>query len=154
MNFRTCRPMALLLLLAVSALTVPGLTQSNSGKAGGAAMESITAEELKTKIDKNAPVSIIDVRGSTAYAESDNKIKGAIRVKLRRLKSRLSFPPLKDIPKDREMVTYCACPSDEASIRAAQILKEAGFTRVRVLKGGWEAWLSVRGKVESRPKAL
>ncbi|MGH9880843.1 MAG: rhodanese-like domain-containing protein [Pyrinomonadaceae bacterium] len=117
------------------------------------AVELISAEELKAKVDKNELVTIIDVRASSAYADSDNQIKGAIHIKLRRLKYRLAFPPLKNVPKDREMVTYCACPSDESSIRAAQVLMEAGFKRVRVLKGGWQAWLDAKGKVESRTKA-
>jgi len=65
-------------------------------------------EELKAKVAGNEPVTIIDVRATDAYIGSDNKIKGAIRVKLRRLKARLALAPLKDVPHDREVVTYCA----------------------------------------------
>jgi rhodanese-related sulfurtransferase len=79
-------------------------------------------------------------------------MKGAIHFKLRRLKSRLTFPPLKDLPKDREIVTYCACPNDESSIAAAQILLASGFKRVSVLKGGWQGWLRANGPVEPRAK--
>jgi len=61
--------------------------------------------------------------------------------------------PLKDAPRDREIVTYCACPRDEASIRAAQILLDAGFTRVYVLQGGWQMWLKANGQTEPRPRA-
>lgn len=154
MKLKGVRQIALLVSVMVTAVVALGETQGNNGKAGGPAVDSISAEELKAKIDRNEPVAIIDVRSSSVYAESDNKIKGAIHVKLRRLKSRLLFAPLKHIPKDREMITYCACPSDEASLRAAQILKEAGFKRVRILKGGWQAWLNVRGSVEPRPRGL
>lgn len=114
----------------------------------------MSAEELKSKLERREPLTIIDVRSSSSYAGSDNRIRGAIHVKLRRLEYRLRFPPLKDAPRDREVVTYCACPSDEASNRAAQILSEAGFKRVRVLKGGWQAWLAVRGQVEPRPRGM
>lgn len=117
-----------------------------------AAVEFITVEELKSKITKAERVTIIDVRSSAAFNGSDKKIKGAIHVKLRRLKSRLAFAPLKDVPRDAEVVTYCACPSDESSMRAAEVLREAGFKRVRVLKGGWEGWQKVGGQVELRPK--
>ena len=58
-------------------------------------IESTTAEELKAKVTKNQPVTIIDVRASEGYADSQRKIKGAIHVKLRRLRYRLSFEPLK-----------------------------------------------------------
>ena len=115
-------------------------------------VDLITVEELKAKFTANDAVVIIDVRGSESYANSDSKIKGAIHVNVRKLKFRLGFAPLKDVPKDRELVTYCACPSDEASIKAAQILLENGFKRVRVLKGGWQEWQKGAGPVEPRPR--
>ena len=110
----------------------------------------ITAEELKTKMTGNYPVTIIDVRSSEGYAASSTTIKGALHFKLRKLKSRLAFAPLKDLPKDREVVTYCACPKDESSIKAAQILAASGFTRVKVLQGGWNEWLRASGAVEPK----
>lgn len=111
---------------------------------------TITAEELKAKIDNNDPVTIIDVRGAEGYAASNTTIKGAFHFKVRRIRSRLKYAPLKDLPKDREIVTYCACPADESSITAATTLQEAGFTRVRVLKGGWSEWLKAKGPVQPK----
>ena len=105
--------------------------------------------ELKTKIAKKAPVTIVDVRATSGLRNADNKIKGAIYVKLRRLKYRVGFPPLRDVPRDQEIVTYCACQNDESAIRAAQILAAAGFKHVRVLKGGWTAWQKSNGQMES-----
>ncbi|HET8781894.1 MAG TPA: rhodanese-like domain-containing protein, partial [Pyrinomonadaceae bacterium] len=118
--------------------------------AQGPAIAMITAEELKVKVNNNDPVTIIDVRGSEGYAASNTTIKGAFHFKARRIKSRLKYAPLKDLPKDREIVTYCACPADESSITAAQTLQEAGFTRVRVLKGGWTEWLKAKGPVQPK----
>ena len=115
-------------------------------------IDLISAQELKAKVDRNEPLVILDVRSSESYANSDRRIKGAIHVKVRRLEHRLNFPPLKDVPRDREIITYCACPSEEASIAAAQILLDNGFKRVRALKGGWQDWLKVNGAVEPRPK--
>lgn len=111
----------------------------------------ITADELKTKMASNEPVTIIDVRSSEGYASSATTIKGALHFKLRKLKSRLAFAPLKDLPRDREIVTYCACPKDQSSISAAQTLQSSGFKRVRVLQGGWHEWLRANGPVQ--PKA-
>ena len=116
------------------------------------AFETISAEELKTKLTNNQPVTIIDVRSSEGYANSTTTIKGAFHFKLRKLKSRLSFVPLKDLPKDREIVTYCACPKDQSSIAAAQILQAGGFTRVRVLQGGWNEWVKAGGPVQPKAK--
>jgi rhodanese-related sulfurtransferase len=79
-------------------------------------------------------------------------VKGSFHFKVRKLKSRLAYPPLKDLPRDREIVTYCACPKDQSSITAAQVLQASGFTRVRVLQGGWQEWLRVNGPVQPKPK--
>ncbi len=98
----------------------------------------------------NQPLTIIDVRGSEGYAASSQRIKGAFHFKLRRLKSRLAFAPLKDLPKDREIVTYCACPKDESSISAAQVLQSSGFTNVKVLQGGWTDWMRAGGPVQPK----
>jgi rhodanese-related sulfurtransferase len=114
------------------------------------AIATITAEELKAKLNNNEAVTIIDVRGAEGYAASNTTIKGAFHFKTRRIKSRLKFAPLKDLPKDREIVTYCACPADESSISAAETLQEAGFTRVRVLKGGWNEWLKAKGPLQPK----
>jgi rhodanese-related sulfurtransferase len=115
-------------------------------------IERITAEELKARLAKNEAVTIVDLRAVDAFAHSSDKIKGAIHMKARRLRYRLAFAPFKALPRDREIITYCACPSDEISVRAAQVLLEAGFKRVLVLKGGWQAWLKAGGPVESKPK--
>jgi rhodanese-related sulfurtransferase len=117
------------------------------------AVNMITAEELKTKIANNEQVTVIDVRSSEGFANSTTTLKGSIHFKLRKLKSRLNFAPLKDLPRNREIVTYCACPNDESSIAAAQILQAAGFTRVRVLQGGWHEWLRVKGPVQPRMRS-
>ena len=115
-------------------------------------VDLITVEELKAKITANEPVVIIDVRGSESYANTDSKIKGALHVNVRKLKFRISFAPLKDVPKDREVVTYCACPNEEAALKAAQVLLENGFKRVRALKGGWQEWQKAAGPTEPRPR--
>lgn len=115
-------------------------------------VNTITAEELKAKMARNEPVTIIDVRSSEGFANSATTVKGSIHFKLRKLKSRLRFVPLRDLPRNAEIVTYCACPNDEASIAAAQILQAHGFTRVRVLQGGWHEWLKAGGSVQPRTK--
>ena len=142
------------LLLLLSGAVVSGEPNYPGTFAGVAADQEvakevnfITAEELKAKISNKESVTIIDVRSANGL-ESDNKIKGALYVKLRRLRYRLGFPPLKDVPRDRDVVTYCACPNDEASVRAAQILRDSGFKRVHVLKGGWVVWRKANGQIE------
>ena len=144
----------LLLFLCLMAMENAGATfRTAQAQQSEAVIARITAEDLKIQLSRNEPVTILDVRSTNNYVSNENRIKGSIHVKLRRLQFRLSFPPLKDIPRDREVVTYCACPNDEASIRAAQILMDAGFKNVRVLDGGWQMWQRVKGQVEPKPKA-
>lgn len=149
MNFKNWGACACMFFLICMALANPGTGMAAGlGRANGDPQEPsqipfITPEELKAQIEKNQPLTIIDVRANYGSGNDEQKIPGAIHVKLRRLRSRLSFSPLKEAPRDRQVVTYCACPSDEAAIRAAQLLLGEGFTRVRVLKGGWVAWQKV-----------
>ena len=137
---------------SIIALIVVGLAAIAVQAQTAPAVEMIKAEELKAKVTSNQPVTIIDVRSSEGFASSPTTVKGSIHFKVRKLKSRLAFPPLKDLPRDREIVTYCACPKDQSSITAAQILQASGFTRVRVLQGGWQEWLRVNGPVQPKPR--
>ena len=136
----------------ILALVVIGLAAIAARAQTDPAVQMINAAELKPKFTGSQPMTIIDVRSSEGYANSNNTVKGALHFKLRKLKSRLTFPPFKDLPKDREIITYCACPKDESSIAAAQILQASGFKRVRVLQGGWQGWLKANGPVEPRAK--
>lgn len=119
----------------------------------GTGVAFMSAEELKTKLAANEPVLVLDVRSSEKYANSSQKIRGAFHFKVRRLNHRVSFSPLKDA-RDREVVTYCSCPADEAAIAAARILLGKGFKRVRVLKGGWTEWVKIGGQIDSKPRGL
>ena len=160
MRFRASLTLVCVIVLLGSALATveikkvsafaPGQTVQQSAPA----TEYITAEELKARLAKNEPLTIIDVRSASGLQNNDNKIKGAVYVKLRRLKYRLGFPPLKDAPRNREVVTYCACPNDEASIRAAEVLRDSGFKHVKVLKGGWVVWKKVNGQIEPMARVL
>jgi rhodanese-related sulfurtransferase len=138
---------------SILALIVIGLTAIAAHAQNAApAVEMISADELKAKVTGNQPVTIIDVRSPEGYAAATTTVKGAIHFKLRKLKYRLAYPPMKNIPKDQEIVTYCACPKDQSSIAAAQILQASGFKRVKVLQGGWQEWLRANGPVEPRPR--
>ena len=139
--------------LILSLILVVGLSFAAVAQAQQPTVNTITAEELKTMMANNQPVTVIDVRSSESFANSTTTLKGSLHFKVRKLRDRLNFPPLKDLPRNREIVTYCACPNDESSTSAAQILLAAGFTRVRVLKGGWNEWQRVKGPVQQRTRS-
>src|SRR5262245_56846253 len=58
-------------------------------------IERITVEELKAKLAKDEAVTIVDLRAGGDFVNSTDKIKGAIHMKARRLRYRLSFAPFK-----------------------------------------------------------
>ncbi len=60
--------------------------------------DRITLEEFKALVADGKPVLTLDVRGHI-----DSKIKGAKHVPLDALDARLG-----ELPRDREIVTYCA----------------------------------------------
>jgi rhodanese-related sulfurtransferase len=149
---------SLFLLLALTVFSSASnqreaLANESPGQQVATPTSFITADELKAKLSKNEPVMIIDVRSANGLG-SEQKIKGAVHVKLRRLKYRLNLQPLKSVPRDRDVVTYCACPNDEVSVRAAEILRQSGFKRVHVLKGGWIVWKKANGQMEPMARGI
>ena len=44
------------------------------------------------------------------------------------------------IPKNESVIFYCACPHDEAALKQAKKYSREGFTNVKVLEGGVNAW--------------
>ena len=92
-----------------------------------------------------APV-VVDVRSQTARALEPRWIPGAIHVPLDDVARHLE-----DLPRDREIVLYCTCPSEASAARVARMLMNHGFKRVRPLFGGLEAWLAAGYAVELAP---
>ena len=133
--------------ISTLAYQIPSGIQPKRKPQPPAAVEFIAPEELKAKIANNERVFIVDLRGPSVYAQADKTIKGAVHAKVRRVVYRL-----REVPRDTEVVTYCACPADEAAIIGAQSLMANDFKHVRVLKGGWNAWLQAGGQLRPRPR--
>jgi rhodanese-related sulfurtransferase len=47
-----------------------------------------------------------------------------------------------DLPRDLDIVLYCACPSEASAARVAKILMSHCFNKVRPLHGGLDAWMT------------
>jgi rhodanese-related sulfurtransferase len=46
------------------------------------------------------------------------------------------------LPKDRDSIVYCTCPSDQTSRAVLHRARAMGILRIRFLKGGLEGWKS------------
>lgn len=101
-----------------------------------AAMPHIEADALQAALARPEPPRLLDLRGA-ALSASD-PIAQAHAVELRQLARQA-----RSWPRDRAIVTLCACPQDATAIRAAHLLRHLGFVDVRPLRGGYEAWLAV-----------
>ena len=98
-------------------------------------MAKITVNELGQMLDAGANPFILDMRSVIELEQDPAIIRGAIHVDMQDLDKRHT-----EFPRDREIIVYCDCPNEEASAKTALILRKRGFTRVRPLLGGIEAW--------------
>jgi membrane protein DedA with SNARE-associated domain len=93
-------------------------------------MARVSVHELHAMMARGEPLAIIDARAQS----TGGRIPGA-RTADEHLETLRSQPLL-------EVVVYCACPNEVSAARIALKLKKAGFTKVRPLRGGIEAWLA------------
>jgi rhodanese-related sulfurtransferase len=54
-----------------------------------------------------------------------------------------------DMPQDSEVIVYCACPNEASAARVAKQLMQKGYTRVRPLTGGIDAWVAAGHSLDS-----
>ena len=100
-------------------------------------MARIGVDELYELMQAGAAPVVIDVRSATARSLEPRWIPGALNISLSEVGQRL-----KDLPRDRDIIVYCTCPSEASAARVAKILMNHGFKRVRPLHGGLDAWLA------------
>jgi membrane protein DedA with SNARE-associated domain/rhodanese-related sulfurtransferase len=97
----------------------------------------ITPEELKEKIDAGEDVLVVDVRHSLDFDANPETIPGALHIDAADLEEAYEV-----IPRDREIVLFCACPNEVTAARLALLLRSKGITRIRPLSEGYEGWRS------------
>lgn len=95
-------------------------------------MKEITVQELKKKFDEDESFFLLDVREQFEYQISN--IDGEL-VPLDLLPEKLD--EIKD-KKDEEVIVMCR--SGGRSARACELLSKHGFSDVKNLKGGINAW--------------
>ena len=97
----------------------------------------ITPEELKGKIDSGEDVIIVDLRHALEFESQPETIPGALHMDAAELEEASEA-----IPRDREIVLFCACPNEVTAARLALLLRSHGITRIRPLAEGYEGWRS------------
>jgi membrane protein DedA with SNARE-associated domain/rhodanese-related sulfurtransferase len=98
-------------------------------------MARITVGELRQKLEAGETPLIFDLRSSAALEEDPLLIQGAIHLGMEEIEARQN-----EFPRDRDIIVYCSCPNEVSSARLALRLQKKGFTRIRPLLGGIDAW--------------
>jgi membrane protein DedA with SNARE-associated domain/rhodanese-related sulfurtransferase len=96
--------------------------------------------ELKAMLDDAetgglTPPFIVDLRHPLDYLPDPRVLPGALRIGPNELKQHSEI-----IPRDRDVILYCTCPSEETSAKLALQLHKMGVYRVRPLRGGFDGW--------------
>jgi rhodanese-related sulfurtransferase len=105
----------------------------------------ITVEELRELVAANEAPVIVDVRSALGREQDRRCIPGALEMSLDEVSVRLA-----ELPEDREIVFYCACPNEASAALAARRLMDRGYSKVRPLRGGLDAWAAAGYEVETR----
>jgi len=93
----------------------------------------ISTEELAAAYEAGAAMVLADARPPSDYILGH--ITGAVSVPFFAVDDYLE-----QLPKDRWIVAYCACPHAESGV-VADALEAAGFPNVRVLNEGYDDWV-------------
>jgi len=105
-------------------------------------MARMTVGELRALLDQGLAPVILDVRAPIVQTQ-DGRIPGAIAVDGRSLEDSLH-----ELSAGGEVIVYCACPNEaSAAVVAKQIIRQ-GYSRVRPLEGGFDAWVAAGYAVE------
>jgi membrane protein DedA with SNARE-associated domain/rhodanese-related sulfurtransferase len=92
-------------------------------------------EDLKRQLDAGELVYIVDLRHPLELLPDPFTLPGAIHFSPEALASRHL-----EIPRDRDIVLYCTCPSEATAAKTAMTLHKLGIDRVRPLRGGFDEW--------------
>jgi membrane protein DedA with SNARE-associated domain/rhodanese-related sulfurtransferase len=98
-------------------------------------VERITVGSLAELVDRGASPVIVDVR--LHIVKYGGHIPGAVTVNAKQWAAKLQ-----SVPRDALIVVYCACPEDAGAAMVAVGLMRRGYSNVRPLAGGIDAWLA------------
>jgi membrane protein DedA with SNARE-associated domain/rhodanese-related sulfurtransferase len=105
-------------------------------------------DELKTMLDTGQQVYIVDLRHPLDYLPDPRTLPGAVLLTPDKLVEHTDT-----IPRDRDVVLFCTCPSEATAAKMALTLRKMGVYRVRPLRGGFDEWKRLGFPLEEIPEA-
>lgn len=92
-------------------------------------------EQLKAQLDAGEQVYIVDLRHPLELVAEPFTLPSAMHFSPDALTARHT-----EIPRDRDVVLFCTCPSEATAAKTAMTLYKLGIERVRPLRGGYDEW--------------
>jgi membrane protein DedA with SNARE-associated domain/rhodanese-related sulfurtransferase len=105
--------------------------------------------ELKEMLDRQQDVYIVDLRHPLDYLPDPRTLPGAVLFTPDTLVAHTD-----EIPRDRDVVLFCTCPSEATAAKMALTLRKIGVYRVRPLRGGFDEWKRLGYPLEAIPEAI
>jgi rhodanese-related sulfurtransferase len=96
---------------------------------------TITPEALHALLASNQELLVVDVRQPLDLLCDSVIIPGAQWLSPDQV---CANPAL--LPKERDLIVYCTCPSDKTSRTILRRALASGFLRIKFLKGGLDGW--------------
>jgi len=123
------------LLLAAIAAVLAGRILRRRAVLRELAAARLEPVELKRLLDAGERVYIVDLRHPLELLPEPYTLPGALHFAPDTLTRRHS-----EIPRDRDVVLFCTCPSEATAAKTAMTLHKLGIERVRPLRGGYDEW--------------
>jgi len=113
------------------------------------AASRLEPEELKQQLDAGQQVYIVDLRHPLELVPDPFTLPGAVHLSPDALAARHH-----EIPRDRDVVLYCTCPSEATAAKTAMQLHKLGIERVRPLRGGFDEWKRLGYPMDAIPPVI
>jgi membrane protein DedA with SNARE-associated domain/rhodanese-related sulfurtransferase len=97
-------------------------------------LASVSPEQLDAMMRSDKPPIVLDARPDEIKQQAPQRIPGALPLDIH-------SPGTVDAALlARDVVVYCVCADDATAKTLSQQMREKGFTRIRALRGGLDAW--------------
>lgn len=136
--------MAIALTIICVAILLATYLMNRAGDRREMEQHTIIPEELHALLASKSDVLVFDVRQPLNVLGDSVVVPGAKRVDPQKL---LDDPSL--IPATEQVIVYCTCPSDKTSRAVLHRALAMGYSQIKFLKGGLDAWRAKGYPVES-----
>ena len=91
----------------------------------------LSPTEIRRLRDDEKPIRVVDVRGSSAFRRSDERVADDIRLHGKGVAGALA-----EVPPESWLLTYCTCLNDGLAVLAAERLRQAGYRNAYGIQDG------------------